>query len=48
MVYQIRQLTPTAFGFEATTEFVHNAYTHTVTGGAPCIVTGPTTWTACP
>ncbi len=47
-VYQIRQLTPTAFGFEATTEFVHNAYTHTVTGGAPCIVTGPTTWTACP
>jgi hypothetical protein len=48
VVYQIRQLTPTAFGFEATTEFVHNAYSHTVTGGAPCIVTGPTTWTACP
>ena len=48
VVYQIRQLTPTTFGFEATTEFVHNTYSHTVTGGAPCIVTGPTTWTACP
>ena len=48
VVYQIRQLTPTAFGFVATTEFVHNAYSFTVTGGAPCIVTGPTTWTACP
>ena len=47
-VYQIRQLTPTSFGFAATTEFVENSYLHTVTGGAPCIVTGPTTWTACP
>ena len=48
VVYQIRQLTPTAFGFVATTEFVHNTYSFTVTGGAPCVVTGPTTWTACP
>ena len=48
VVYQIRQLSPTAFGFVATSEFVHNAYSFTVTGGAPCVVTGPTTWTACP
>ena len=47
-MYQIRQITPTAFGFEATTEFVKNAYSKTVTGGAPCVVTGANTWTACP
>jgi hypothetical protein len=47
-VFQIRQVTPSAFGFEATTAFVKNAYSFTVTGGAPCVVTGPTTWTACP
>ena len=47
-VYQIRQTAPNAFGFAATTAFVHNAYSNTVTGGAVCITTGPTTWTACP
>ena len=48
VVYQIRQITPTAFGFEATTAFTQNAYSRTVTGGAPCVVTGPTAWMACP
>jgi hypothetical protein len=47
-VYQIRQLAPNAFGFEATTAFVKNNYLLTVVGGAVCGVTGPTTWTACP
>ena len=47
-VYQIRQTAPNAFGFAATTAFVHNAYSNTVTGGAICTTTGPTTWTACP
>jgi hypothetical protein len=47
-VYQIRALTPTSFGFEATTAFVKNDYVQTVVGGPVCVVTGPTTWTACP
>ncbi len=47
-VYQIRQLAPNAFGFAATTAFVHNAYSNTVTGGTVCTTTGPTTWVACP
>jgi hypothetical protein len=48
VVYQIRQLTPTSFGFEATTNFVHNDYRNSIAGGVVCLVTGPTTWTACP
>jgi hypothetical protein len=47
-VYQIRALTPTSFGFEATQAFVKNDYRSTVVGGPVCFVTGPTTWTACP
>lgn len=47
-VYQIRQITPTSFGFEATTAFVKNAYSNSVTGGFVCSQTGPTTWTVCP
>ena len=47
-VFQIRQTSPTSFGFEATTAFVKNAYSSTVTGGAVCTTTGPTTWAACP
>ncbi len=47
-VYQIRQIAPNAFGFAATTAFVQNAYSNTVTGGAVCTTTGPTTWVACP
>ena len=47
-VYQIRQTSPTSFGFAATDAFAHNAYSFTVTGGAPCLTTGPTTWLVCP
>ena len=47
-VYQIRQPSPTSFGFEATTAFVKNSYLNTVTGGTVCTTTGPTTWTVCP
>ena len=47
-VYQVRQLAPNAFGFAATTAFVQNAYSNTVTGGAVCTTTGPTTWVVCP
>jgi hypothetical protein len=47
-VYQIRQLSPTSFGFEATSAFAKNDYTKTVVGGPVCGVSGPTTWTACP
>ena len=47
-VYQIRQPSPTSFGFEATTAFVKNSYLNTVTGGVVCTTTGPTTWTVCP
>ena len=47
-VYQIRQTSPSSFGFEATTAFVKNSYLNTVTGGVVCTTTGPTTWTVCP
>ncbi|MCC7215829.1 MAG: hypothetical protein IT517_03590 [Burkholderiales bacterium] len=47
-VYQIRKTGANVFGFAATTAFVKNAYSQTVTGGTPCVATGPTTWTACP
>ena len=47
-VYQIRQTSPSSFGFEATTAFVKNSYLNTVTGGTVCTTTGPTTWTTCP
>ena len=47
-IYQIRQLAPNAFGFAATTAFVQNAYSNTVTGGAVCTTTGPSTWVVCP
>jgi hypothetical protein len=47
-VYQIRKLSDTAFGFEATDAYVKNAYSNSVTGGFVCSQTGPTTWTVCP
>lgn len=47
-VYQIRQVAPNAFAFAATTAFVKNAYSNTVTGGTVCTTTGPSTWMACP
>src|SRR5690606_12774921 len=48
IVYQIRQLTATSFGFEATEAFVKNAYSNSVTGGFVCTTLGPTTWATCP
>jgi len=47
-VYQIRKLSDTAFGFEATSAFVKNAYSNSVTGGFVCSQLGPTTWVDCP